>query len=332
MATDECKEFQKKRKERGDEFKNLLGRDAIEQLSEPDFRHIISSLWAYAGRTNKDYFANRILKNTDFNTLKSELKNLLYGRDPLAKRYDRFFETVKGIGPAGVTEILAFVDPSQYGIWNDKSRKALDILGLREILPTKKYKISGSEYEKFVEVLKSIIKVIEPNKSEPDLLHVDLFLWFIAAKKVEEVNTEEEEGYDFDHDEIVEKLIELGTGLGFEASSEVQIAKGARVDVLWQAKIANLGVVSYVVEVQRGGSIDSLILNLQRAKNNPTVQKLVVVANAKDLKRVRNEVESLSEEFRKSIAYMEVKDVMRASELLSELNGIISKLELVKSF
>lgn len=142
----------------------------------------------------------------------------------------------------------------------------------------------------------------------------------------------EEEDYDFDHDEIVEKLVELGSGLGFEANSEVQVARGSRADVLWQAKIANLGVVSYIFEVHRSGSIDSLILNLQRAKNNPTVQKLVVVANTKNLKRIREEVETLSEEFRKSIAYMEAKDALRASELLSELNAIISKLELVKSF
>ncbi len=142
----------------------------------------------------------------------------------------------------------------------------------------------------------------------------------------------EEEDYDFDHDEIVEKLVELGSGLGFEANSEVQVARGSRADVLWQAKIANLGVVSYIFEVHRSGSIDSLTLNLQRAKNNPTVQKLVVVANTKNLKRIREEVETLSEEFRKSIAYMEAKDALRASELLSELNAIISKLELVKSF
>lgn len=234
--------------------------------------------------------------------------------------------------PAGVTEILAFVDPSQYGIWNDKSRKALDILGLGEMVPTKKYKISGSEYEKFLEALKYISKIVEPNKTETDLLYVHLFLYFITTKNVGEYGVATEEDYYFDHDEIVEKLVELGSGLGFEASSEVPIARGARVDVLWQAKIANLGVVSYVFEVQRGGSIDSLILNLQKAKNNPTVQKLIVVANAKDLRKVRDEVESLGEEFRKSIVYIEVKDVLRTSELLGELNMIISKLELVKSF
>jgi len=333
LETDECKSFLRERDERKNVFRNLLSKDVVEQLSEPDFRRIIASLWAYAGWTNKDYVADRVLKSTDFNTLRSELKKLLYGHDPLAERYDRFFEIVRGIGPAGITEILAFVDPSQYGIWNDKSRKALDILGLGEVLPTKKYRINGSEYEEVVEALKSIFKLIEPGKTELDLLYVDLFLLFIATKemKKEEVVIEEED-YDFDHDEIVEKLVELGSGLGFEASSEVQVARGARVDVLWQAKIANLGVVSYVFEVQRGGSIDSLILNLQRAKNNPTVQKLVVVANTKDLKKIKDEVESLSEEFRKSTAYMEAKDVLRATELLSELNKIISKLELVKSF
>ncbi|MBO3842694.1 MAG: hypothetical protein FGF48_09825 [Candidatus Brockarchaeota archaeon] len=331
LETDEGKEFLKEREDKEREFKTLLNAAAIEQLSEPDFRRIIVSLWAYVGWTNKDYVADRILKSTDFNTLRSELKNLLYGAAPLASRYDRFFEKVKFIGPAGVTEILAFAHPEQYGIWNDKSRRGLEILGLGEALPTKKYRISGSEYERVNEALKAIFRMINPEKVELNLINVDLFLFYLVARRKEETAVGEEEDYDFDHDEIVEKLVEVGSGLGFEASSEYQVAKGARVDVLWQAKIANLGVVSYVFEVQRGGSIDSLILNLQRAKNNPTVQKLVVVANTKDLKRIREEVESLSEDFRKSLAYLEAKDVERASDLLAELNTIISRLELVKS-
>jgi hypothetical protein len=111
---------------------------------------------------------------------------------------------------------------------------------------------------------------------------------------------------------------------------EKEIAKGARVDVIWRAKIANLGVVSYVFEVHRGGSIDSLILNLQRAKNDPIVQKLVVVASKANLKKIQEEVSSLSEDFRKSLTYWEVKDVERVHNLLNELIAIISRLELVK--
>lgn len=331
--TREIKDFLKERDDRIRTFGELLSVANIDQLTEPDFRQIISSLWAYIGWTNKDYVADRILEKTDFDTLRSELKNLLYGDGPLASRYDRFFERVKGIGPAGVTEIIAFVHPKKYCIWNEKSRRALEILGLGGDLPTKKYKISGSEYERVNEALKSISQVIDP-KAEPDLFLVDLFIFYLTTRESvgAPVEVMEAEDYDFDHDEIVDKLVEIGNGLGFEADSEQQVAKGARVDVVWRVKIANLGVVTYVFEVQKGGSIDSLILNLQRARNNPTVQKAVVVANAKDIRRVKEEVEPLGEDFKKSLAYLEVKDVKRASNLLAELNSIISKLELVKGF
>jgi hypothetical protein len=100
---------------------------------------------------------------------------------------------------------------------------------------------------------------------------------------------------------------------------------------VWQAKIANLGVVTYVFEVQRRGSHDSLILNLQRAQNNPSVQRLVVVAPAEEIARIRSEIATLSENFRRVVGFMEVSEVIRAFELMTELSGIINKLELVKS-
>ncbi|MFN3384769.1 MAG: hypothetical protein ACK401_07730 [Archaeoglobaceae archaeon] len=91
LGTDEGKEFLRESENKRNEFSSLLGETAIEQLSEFDFRRIIASCWAYLGWTNKDYVADRILKNTDFKILRSELKNLLYGSAPLASRYDRFF-------------------------------------------------------------------------------------------------------------------------------------------------------------------------------------------------------------------------------------------------
>lgn len=89
-------------------------------------------------------------------------------------------------------------------------------------------------------------------------------------------------------------------------------------------------MVSYVFEVQRRGSIDSLILNLQKARNNPSVQKLVVIGSPATVSQVRAEVETLGEDFRKSLAYLTVADVERASSLLQEFNIVLSKLELFK--
>lgn len=334
LKTEEGQESLKEREEREKKLKSLLDLANFDKFTEFEYKEIIASLWAYAGWGNKEYVASRVLKGMKFDIFKSELKNLLYGSDPLSKRYDRFFEKVKGIGPAGITEILAFIQKEQYGIWNDKSRKALKMLGLEKEIPVDKYKINGSEYEKINDVLKSIFEIIKPEKKECDLLYVDLFLYYIAIRPVKKEEIEEiiEEDYQFDHDEIVDKLIGIGEGLGFEVESDKLIAKGAKVDVIWQTKIANLGIISYVFEVQRGGSIDSLILNLQRAKNNPTVQKLIIVANRKDIKRIKDEVESLSEDFRKSLTYWEVIDVEKAYDLLTELTSIINKLELVKTF
>jgi hypothetical protein len=326
------------------EFRDLLSEENIERLTEPDFRRIITSLYAFIGWTNKDYVVDRVLASKDINSLRSELRRLLYGGGRFSERYDNFTKNVKGLGPAALTEILAFFNPLEYGIWNEKSRRALEFLGLGDELQTRRYKITGSQYERFNQALKEIYAEIKPVfrklgmvEEAMDLLFVDVFLYYICEEvlRSEEVLRKpaipEDEDYDFDHDEIVEKLVELGNGLGFEAESEKLIARGARVDVVWRARIANLGIVSYVFEVHRGGSIDSLILNLQRAKNDPTVQKLVVVANTRELKRIGEEISSLSEDFRKSIAYMEAKDVEKAYDLLKELNTIIGKLELVKS-
>ena len=344
LKSEDAREHVKQVVKRVREFRNLLSEENIERLTEPDFRKIIASLYAFAGWTNKDYVADRVLADRGIEVIKSELRRLLYGKGPFSERYDHFTKNVRGLGPAGLTEILAFFNSLEYGIWNEKSRRALEFLGLGDELQTRKYRITGSEYERFNHALKEIYDEIKPTfeklgiiEEAVDLLLVDLFLYYICEEVYPtsifvEGRTIVSEDYDFDHDEIVEKLVELGNGLGFEAESEKLIAKGARVDVVWRAKIANLGVVSYVFEVHRGGSIDSLILNLQRAKNNPTVQKLVVVANTIDLRKIEEEVSSLSEDFRKSLAYLEAKDVEKAYNLLKELNAIIGRLELVKSF
>ena len=52
-----------------------------------------------------------------------------------------------------MTELLCLTNPKENGIWNDKARKALSILGFEKELPLDKYKISGKEYKKFNDYL-----------------------------------------------------------------------------------------------------------------------------------------------------------------------------------
>ena len=119
--------------------------------------------------------------------------------------------------------------------------------------------------------------------------------------------------------------------LGFETETEVTIAAGARVDVVWRSRIGNLGTVTYIFEVQSGGSIDSLILNLQKAKSNPTVQKIVAVSDDVQLAKIEKETDGLPGEFTKALAFWRISDVQTVSEHLQSAMSVIEKLGLVPS-
>jgi len=316
---------------------NLLSKEKLKSMTELEFGELISKLWASALWGNKDYLVQKILDANSIKKIITELEDLLYGVDSFDKRFDRFLSEIKGLGPATITEILCLYDPEHYGIWNDKARKALKILKF-ESLPLAKYKISGKEYTKINEVLLEIAKHIEKCGVEnADLLAVDYFLYEIWEEEKERIEAEEErtlevlEEREFDHDEIRDFIKEIGNWLGFEVDVEKQIASGARVDCIWMAKIANLGVVTYVFEVHKSGSIDSLILNLQKSLNNPTVQKIIAVSDPNRLEKIHNEIKGLPENFRKALTFWEAGDVIKTHERLSEVIKSISKLELVKS-
>ncbi|MCJ7584320.1 MAG: hypothetical protein MUO30_06070 [Anaerolineales bacterium] len=328
------------RHERTEMLSRLLSAEGLEQMTELEFGQVISSLWASLMWGNKGYLVERLLNDNGLSQLQVSLRDLLWGNRTIAARYDDFRKSIKGFGAGMITEILAFVHPEQFGLWNNKARQALFLLGFEETFPTvKKSQIVGKEYEQFNALMLLIQgELAQQGLPELDLLGIDYFLFEVwkAGWESRELTTDETEQpeatalTDFDHDDMIEQIIAIGQWLGFEVHKEKPIALGAKVDAVWQARIANLGVVTYVFEVQRRGSYDSLILNLQRAQNNPSVQRLIVVAMPDDLTKIRREIETLSESFRRSVGYMEVAEVMRAAELVTELTGIINKLELVK--
>lgn len=336
----------KHRKARSQLYSQLLSPDALNQMTELEFGQVISSLWASQMWSKKGYLVDKLIQDNGLPTLVNELEHLLWGEGSLPSRYDRFRKTIKGLGPSSITEILAHIYPEECGLWNSKVRKALEILGFAETFPTlKKYHITGQEYQAANALLTQIRdELIKHDFHDIDLLGVDYFLYEVwhAAKdgrlpyvgqptKIALHQPQTNDRYDFDHDEVIDQLVAVGNWLGFQAEKEKTVARGARVDAIWQASIANLGVVTYVFEVQRRGSVDSLILNLQRAQNNPSVQRLIVVANPHDIAAIEREIESLPESFRKTVGYMEAAEAMRAAELLEELSEIINKLELVRS-
>lgn len=193
-------------------------------------------------------------------------------------------------------------------------------------MPINKYYITGKEYVEIIKTYKEILHELEELKyPKLDMLGVDYLLFEISIYKEAKIDE------DFDHDEIRDKISEIGEWLGFESLIEEHISPGAKVDVIWRAKIANLGVVTYVFEVHKKGSIDSLILNLQKALNNPTVQKLIAVTNSSQIETIKGEINNLPENFRKSLTFWNVRDVIDTYENLSKVIENIKTLDLIKS-
>ncbi len=330
------------RNKRHELYVQQLSPERLKEMTELEFGQIISSLWASLIWGNKSYLVDKLIADNGLDTLRVQLKNLLWGSSDIVTRYDTFRRSVKGLGSASVTELLAFVHPDECGLWNDKARKGLVILGFGESFsPLRKSQITGHEYRDFNRLLALILEELKQNGVRNlDYLGGDYFLYEVwesahrhgdlFAQAVSRVSAPGNDT-DFDHDEVVDQLVAIGQWLGFEAEKEKLVAKGAKVDAVWQARIANLGAVTYVFEVQRRGSYDSLILNLQRAQNNHSVQRLVVVANPNDISRIRDEIAGLPESFRRSVSFMDVAEAVRAADLLGELSSIIDKLELVRS-
>lgn len=325
-------------REKRKEFYQSFTDSKIKTMGEYEFTQFIGNLWASRIFGNKEYMAKRIIEKNGFDKIKNALIKLLYGKKDIEERYEEFVNTIKYLGPSAVTEILCHVYPQKAGIWNDKERKALEILGFKE-LPVNKYLISASEYKEFNKVVLNILKELKNNGfKESDLLTVDYFLYGVwessrRQEEPEEIEKVEEVGKiveGFDHDEIKEKVYQIGLWLGFDAETEKTISRGARVDVVWQAKIGNLGIVNYIFEVQKKGSIDSLILNLQKSQKNPTVQKLIIVSDKEQIERIKKETEDLNENFKRALAYWDVSQVQKAYQNLSEITEIIEGLDLIR--
>jgi hypothetical protein len=327
-TSDGSREFDS-RKKRLEFYKGLTPKK-LETLDEITFEKIIGGLWASQFWGNKRYLIQKLLTDNGIEKLGKELNILLHGEKPPEVRYSDFLKRVKGLGPASVTELLCYTDPRQCAIWNDKARKGLELLKFGETLPLQKYQISTEEYKMFNSAVRAIaeelwVKGFEEIK-DLALVGADLFLYAVWRHHRKEPEDDEK----FDHDEICNYLSDIGTWLGFEVDTERTVAHGARVDVIWRSAIGNLGVVTYVFEVQIHGNIDSLILNLQKSLSNPTVQKVVAVSDHQQLQKLEKEIEGLPENFRRCLVLWQARDVKEAYGHLSRATEIINKLGLVE--
>ena len=171
-----------------------------------------------------------------------------------------------------------------------------------------------------------------------DLLALDYFIWkdlqiepadtVVPVEEKPEKETEKQKS--FVHNDVRDRIRDIGSFLGFKAEVEKKVADGAVVDTIWEVSVGNMGRITYVFEVQTSGSIDSLLLNLMKAKNNPSVQGIVAVSDAKQLEKIKKEASSLKA-IRDELKYWDYNDVLKVFDSLSNAYESINSLGLVPS-
>ena len=277
---DKPEQFDADFKERNDSlsFYQAFTHDRIIQMTDDQIYDYISRLWAMRTWGNKRYVVNKILEENGRDNFKNNLADLVWGERPIGDRWDSFRGEIKGVGPAMMSEILCKTNPKNYMVWNRRAYVALNYLKV-ENLPRHDYQISGKVYGSLCTVAKGIAAELEEaGFSDSTLLAVDYFIWqelqvedVLAhinkgkAKKEIKSDLKDPQDSEFIHNDIRDKLSEIGIWLGFESQVERKVSEGSIVDTVWEATIGNMGRVIYVFEVQTKGSIDSLILNLLKA-------------------------------------------------------------------
>ena len=312
-------------------------KDKLLSMTEDEFLEYVSKLWSMLIWGNKKYVVDKLIADNGFTALKKQLADLLYGINPIEKRWDLFLKSVKGMGPATISELLTYANPQEYVIFNKTTILCFGYLDIPD-MPKYNYQYTGKKYIEVCTIAKGIAQELKKSGAENyDLLAVDYFLWDeilpLAEKKSAETPASEpkEPTTVSDskslHDEIKEKLVAIGELLGFDSRSEVKITAGAVVDAVWEAKIGNMGKAIYVFEVQSKGSIDSLILNLKKAQSNAAVQAVVAVADEEQLAKIIRESAGVIDE--NSLRTWDSEDVLAVYDSLVRAHESINKLALV---
>jgi len=172
------------REERVSWYKEKMGsQEKIKNFTERDLHELIEKLWALEFWRNKSYKVNKLIKDNGLDKLKTAFVSLLYSEQPIAKRWDDFRKSIKGLGPSSLSEILTLVFPDRYGIMNMKPLTVLPHLGFLSEKETKNISYgytSGQDYERFMGSLQKVREELKNNGlPEADFIDVDFFIWYL---------------------------------------------------------------------------------------------------------------------------------------------------------
>jgi hypothetical protein len=317
--------------------------ERLRAMTAEDLLEYLSKLWAMLIWGNKQYVIDKLIEDHGLETVREEIAHLVWGGTSIETRWDRFRSRIKGVGPAMMSEMLAHVHPDDFVLWNRRAYVGMHYLGIPG-LPRHNYQVNGKKYRELCEIGKTLAAELRTlGVKDADLLTVDYFIWEelqvednlsrIGQKEspqelAKEVAQADDRTAEFIHDEVKQKLADIGKWYGFASRTEVKVAAGSVVDTIWESTIGNMGRVIYVFEVQTKGSIDSLLMNLLKALNNAAVQGVVAVSDAEQIEKIRKHAADVGV-LREKLRYWDYTDVLATHAALEQVNESINRLDLV---
>ena len=305
--------------------------EKIINMDEDEFYEYISKLWAMIIWGNKHYIIDKYISDNGFEHLKKSIANLLYGSEPIEQRWDNFKDNIKGFGPAMMSELLCYVNPNEYMIWNTTAANAYKNLEIKDI-PKHNYQITGKKYVELTKYSKEIQEVIlEKYNRKENLLFIDYFFWDCLR----EVPEDKDENYvkadtvvnnKSYHNEIVDYIKNIGTLLGYNTNLKGNIKDSGKIaDAVWEFNVGNLGKIKYVFEVQDSGSIDSLIVSLMNASQDISVQAVVAVSDEDQINKIKKHCNNIKDNFNGKLKFWNINEIEKAYSELSSSMEIINK-------
>jgi hypothetical protein len=242
--TQEWQEQLKAHNEHREDFRPMFSKDSLEKMMENEFKNLLKETWAMQIWGNKDWHLdNDIIKPSGgYDVVKNAFTELLYGSDNIEKRLDTFRDNVKGLGFSTISEILNFVYPDQYCLFNAKTKFGLQYMNI-DILPKRylKYGINtGREYLESLQLLTAIKNVVEENGlKKMNFIDLDAFFWYIFDKEPlktspsRKISTLESEHFDLHENSEIEIP---ASHEDLEKSKQIQ-AEIAKIGEIWGYKI-----------------------------------------------------------------------------------------------
>ena len=323
------------------EYYQSWTKERLLNITEDEFFEYLSKLWAMRTWGNKKYYIDKVLNENGIEKIRIQLASLVWGDEDVSKRWDDFGTNIKGMGIAMMSEILCHVHPTKYLLWNRRTWVGLNHLGVPS-LPRYNYQMNGKRYKELSNTAKKIQQELEKQTGQTKtLIDVDSFIWrelqvvdnlsqlpSIDNKESEAADTEIEEVSKSIHNEIRDKIANIGDWLGFQTNTEQKVADGSRVDVVWETGIGNMGRVIFVFEVHIGGNIDSLLVNLLKSLNNPAVQGVVAVSDSSQLEKIQKHAAGLAG-WHGKLKYWEYQEVLTVHDNFEVGYDLINSLDLV---